>query len=409
MKRFVAITLGIVSSIGGFFDMGEIVMTAEAGARFGLSLAWVVILGTVGIIIYAEMSGRIATLTGRPVFDVVRERLGANLGFANLVAAFFIDLVTLTAEIAGIALAFELATGINYFLWIPLALFIVFIIIWKVQFEHMERVIGIAGLAMLVFGIAFWRLGPDWGSVVGHIFNPDVPKTESLPTYWYFVVAIFGAAMTPYEVYFYSSGAVEEGWKKKDLIVNKATAYIGFTVGGLFAITAIGVAAFVLRPRGIAVEDMSTVALGPAAVLGRMGMIAFIVGLFASTIGAALEVTLSNGYALSQFFGWRWGKRIPPRKDPRFHLTMIVCLVIAGLLVMTSVDPVKVTEVSVVLSAIALPLTYFPVLVVANDKEYMGEEVNGLVLNGLASLYLLIIMCVSIAAIPLMIWTRMGS
>jgi manganese transport protein len=409
MKRFLAITLGIVSSIGGFFDMGEIVMTAETGARFGLSLAWVVIAGTIGIMIYAEMSGRIATLSGRPVFDVVRERLGAKVGFVNLAASFLINLVTLIAEIAGIALAFELATSLNYLLWAPLAVFIVFFIVWKVTFEHMERAIGIMGLAMLVFGVAFWRIGPDWGDVVAGIFEPDVPKSESLASYWYFAVAIFGAAMTPYEIFFYSSGAVEEGWKKKDLIVNKTTAYIGFVVGGFFAITAIGVAAYVLKPRGIAVEDLSTVALGPAHVLGSVGMIAFIVGLFASTIGAALEVTLSNGYALSQFFGWRWGKRVRPKEDPRFHLTMIVCLLIAVGLVLTSVDPVKVTELSVVLSAIALPLTYFPVLVVANDVEYMGELVNGAVLNALASFYLLLIVVVSVAAIPLMILTRMGS
>lgn len=409
MKRWLAITLGIVSSIGGFFDMGEIVVTAETGARFGLSMVWVVIVGSIGIIIYAEMAGRIATLTRRPVFDVVRERLGANIGFLNLVGTFFVNILTLVAEVAGIALAFELVTSINYLYWAPLAALAVWLIIWKVTFEHMERTIGVIGLAMLVFGFAFWRLGPDWGDVIGQIFRPHVPLEESLASYWYFVVALFGASMTPYEVIFYSSGAVEEDWSEQDLVVNKGTAYIGFAVGGVFAITAIGVAAFVMKPLGISVEDLSTVALGPASVLGRLGIVAFLIGLFASTIGAALEVTLSNGYAISQFFGWRWGKRVKPGEDARFHLVMIVCLLVALIVVLTTLDPVRITELSVVFSAMALPLTYFPVLVVANDHDYMGEKSNGRILNVMGSVYLVLILIASLAAIPLMIWTKMGS
>jgi Mn2+/Fe2+ NRAMP family transporter len=67
-----------------------------------------------------------------------------------------------------------------------------------------------------------------------------------------------------------------------------------------------------------------------------------------------------------------------------------------------------VTEVSVVFSAVALPLTYFPILVVANDPDYMGGRVNGRLANALGVVYLLVISAASAAAIPLMIWTRMG-
>jgi Mn2+/Fe2+ NRAMP family transporter len=61
-----------------------------------------------------------------------------------------------------------------------------------------------------------------------------------------------------------------------------------------------------------------------------------------------------------------------------------------------------------VFSAVALPLTYFPILVVANDPDYMGEHVNGRIANALGTVYLFIIAVAAIAAIPLMIWTRMG-
>ena len=83
--------------------------------------------------------------------------------------------------------------------------------------------------------------------------------------------------------------------------------------------------------------------------------------------------------------------------------------VVAGVAVLfTGVDPIMVTEYSVVFSAIALPLTYLPILIVANDPGYMGTYVNGRVLNVAASVYLVIILAASLAAIPLMIVTGAG-
>jgi len=87
------------------------------GARFRMSLAWAVVLGVIGIVIFAEMAGRVATVSHRPVFDLVRERVGARLGLANLVASYFINFLTLAAEVAGVALALQLASDVNYLLW----------------------------------------------------------------------------------------------------------------------------------------------------------------------------------------------------------------------------------------------------------------------------------------------------
>jgi Mn2+/Fe2+ NRAMP family transporter len=46
-----------------------------------------------------------------------------------------------------------------------------------------------------------------------------------------------------------------------------------------------------------------------------------------------------------------------------------------------------------------LPLTYLPILVVANDREYLGDRVNGPVGNALGVFYLVVIVVVAVAAI----------
>ena len=141
---------------------------------------------------------------------------------------------------------------------------------------------------------------------------------------------------------------------------------------------------------------------------GKLLLAVIILGVVAATFGAALETTLSAGYTIAQFFGWTWGKFRRPAEAARFHLVMIICVLVGIGVLMTGVDPIQVTEVSVVFSAVALPLTYLPVLIVANDPEYMGEHVNGRALNAAGTLYLVVIAAASLAAIPLMIITGVG-
>jgi hypothetical protein len=57
VKRLLSVALGVLTAIGGFVDIGDLVTNAWSGARFGLSLAWVVVVGVLGIIVFAEMSG----------------------------------------------------------------------------------------------------------------------------------------------------------------------------------------------------------------------------------------------------------------------------------------------------------------------------------------------------------------
>jgi Mn2+/Fe2+ NRAMP family transporter len=112
---------------------------------------------------------------------------------------------------------------------------------------------------------------------------------------------------------------------------------------------------------------------------------------------------------MAQFMGWTWGKFRKPMQAARFHVLMVVVLVTGAAVLFTGVDPIKVTEYSVVFSAVALPLTYLPILIVANDPQYMGPHVNGRVVNTLGSVYLVVIMAASLAAIPLMVVTGAGA
>ncbi|MCV4777808.1 divalent metal cation transporter, partial [Escherichia coli] len=76
----------------------------------------------------------------------------------------------------------------------------------------------------------------DWAALADQAMTPVIPEQESAATYWYFAIALFGAAMTPYEVFFFSSCAVEEHWTRRDLSTSRANVLVGFPLGGLLSL-----------------------------------------------------------------------------------------------------------------------------------------------------------------------------
>jgi manganese transport protein len=400
------VALGILAAIGGFVDIGDLVFNVAAGATFGYQLLWVVVVGVVGITVYSEMCGRVAAVSGKAVFDAVRERLGFRMGLTALISAQVVNLLTLTAEIGGVAICLQLLSGLPYRWLIVLAGVALVVIVWVTAFEWIERIFGYGGLCLLVFAVAAVKLHPAWGAV-GKGFVPHL-ETESPLLYAFFAVGLLGAAMTPYEVYFYSSGGVEERWGPKDLGLNKANAIIGYGLGGFlsFALMITGGALFL--GQGIEPEFLGTIALGAEVPLGQIGLLLALVGILFAVSGAAIDTLFSGAYNLAQFLGWEWGRYRHPRGAPRFTITWLVLLVLALGVVMTGVDPVQLTEYAVIFSAVALPLTYIPILLVANDRSYMGEYVNGRFANTLGLLYLAVIVVISLAAVPLLILTNVG-
>jgi Mn2+/Fe2+ NRAMP family transporter len=280
------------------------------------------------------------------------------------------------------------------------------LVVWVLSFEWIERIFGYGGLCLLVFAVAAYRLEPDWGAVARG-FVPSIDTTDTL-VFLFFAVGLLGAAMTPYEVYFYSSGGVEEEWTSEDLGVNRANAIAGFGLGGVLSFFLMIVGGALFLPNGVEPEALGTVSLASEVPLGTVGLLVALAGIFFAVSGAAIDTLFAGAYNLAQFFGWEWGRYRTATGAPSFTVSWLVLLLIAGAVVMTGVDPIKVTEYAVIFSVVALPLTYLPILLVANDRAYMGDDANGRFANALGIAYFIVIMVVSVSAIPLLLLTNVG-
>jgi len=217
------------------------------------------------------------------------------------------------------------------------------------------------------------------------------------------------AVMFPYEVYFYSSGGIEEEWGPKDIMTNRMTAILGMGLGSLLAIAILSNSAQLFSGINVDPEIPGSAALEAAIPFGKWGLVLALLGMFFAIAGAAVETCMANAYSIAQFFGWMWGRHKKPWEAPRFTMTWIVLFLAALGIVLTGVDVMMLVEFAVLFSILVLPLTYLPLLLLSGDKDYMREYVNGPVAKGLGWLYFAIITAAALAALPLFFLTSGGN
>ena len=409
MSKLLDITLGIMTALGGFVDIGELVFALAAGAKFGYALLWAVLVGTVGIAVYGEMSGRIAAVLQKPTFNVVQERMGSNAALMVLVASVGINVLTCAAEIGGIAVILQLLGAQQYQGMLLASAAFLLVTVYVLPFRWIERVFGLLGLPLLVYLVAAVALGPDWGDAArGLLPGPPPPDGPGLAVYLYFAVGLLSSILMPYEIYFYSSGGIEEDWKPDDLGVNKLTAGIGFLLGGVLCASLIVVGALLFRPAGIDPQSLGTTLFGASAPLGRVGFAVALVGIFFAVGGAAVETALSAAYNVTQFLGVPWGKRRKPREVPFFTASWIAAILLGLAIASSGINPVRIVEYSVLLAVLVLPFTYYPVLRLADDRGAMGKHANAGIIRWLGWIYFALICVVAAAAVPLMLITHNG-
>jgi Mn2+/Fe2+ NRAMP family transporter len=399
MKKFLQIALGIVTGIGGFLEAGSIATAAEAGASFRYALIWAIALGTICLIFLVEMTGRLAAISKHTIADAVRERFGFRFAVIPRAAELIVNLLVIASEIGGVCLALKFVTGIEVRIWaIPVTL-LIWLAIWVGTLDVIEDATSILGLVAVAFVIAAVRMHPDYHAILRSLV-PSVPRQDAAH-YWYIAVGILGATISPYMFHFYGSGAIEDKWNEESLGANRVTATLGMSFGAVMSVAVLVCAALVLAPRGIEVARYEQAALIMIPALGRWGLPLFAATIGVCCFGAAMEVSLATAYMVAQTLGWNWGENKKPDREARFAMTYIVMLLLGGSILLTGIDPLKLTMFAMGITAVVLPLVVMPFMLLLNDKTFVHEHTNGPIGNTVVVLTLLMASIVAIITIPL--------
>jgi Mn2+/Fe2+ NRAMP family transporter len=399
VKKILEIGLGIVTSIGGFLEAGSIATAAQAGASFGFQLLWAVALGTVCVICLIEMSGRLAAVSQHTVVDAMRERFGLHAFMVPLVTVLLVSLLTLGAELGGVCMALQLATDIGFQWWALPVMVAAWILLWRGSFGLIEQGVSLLGLVTVAFLVAAFRLHAP-ATEVGAGFIPSLPHHDPA-RYAFLAVSILGASLTPYLLYFYSSGAIEDRWDTSHLTMNRVVATVGMGFGGVLSAAVLVVAALVFHTRGVRVESFDQIARLLNDAFPTWGFVLFVLSLGIACFGAALEISLAIAYLIAQGFGWNWGENVKPRDAARFSAVYTLALVAATLLVVVGVDPLRLTNFSMALTAMTLPVAALPFIVLMNDRDYLGRHVNGRIANGVVVFVVALGAVLAVMALPM--------
>ena len=399
MKGPMKVLLGIVTSICGFIEVGSLSTSAQAGAEYRFRLLWAIVLATICVAFLVEMAGRLAIMSKHPLTATVREHFGIKLHAVPLVGEVLLDVLVLAAEIGGMCIALQLLTGISFRWWAIPAGLAVWIFLWKGTFGMIENGVSLVGMLTLVFVVGAIRLNPPLRELAEGLV-PTVPDKDPV-RYGFLAVSILGATISPYLLNFYSTGAVEEDWTEKDVGQNRIVAAFGMGFGSCVSAGVLVLAALVLEPRGIQVDQYHQAALILPPAFGHWGIPLFAAALFIGCFGAALEVGLNLSYALSQALGWNWGEDIRPHDDARFTTVYTVAILLASILMLAGVPPLKLTMFSMALTVIVMPLIVLPFLVVMNDPRYLGQRRNGWLGNLVVILITLMGFFLALVSIPL--------
>lgn len=403
MKKLLEIALAMVTSIGGFLEVGSLATAVQAGATFRFQLIWAIALGTLCLIFLVEMAGRFAAISKHTIADAMRERFGFNFFLIPFIALLIVNFLVLSAEIAGASFAMQLLTGIDLRAWaLPVAL-IGWILLWKGTFGLVEKGVALLGLVTACFVVSAIMLEPPWKEVATGAI-PTLPSHDK-SQYWFIAVGILGASISPYLMLFYSAGAIEDKWDKSYITTNRIIAALGMSFGGGIAIAALITAGQVFPPQGITqIESYDQIALMLTPVFGFAGFLLFAASLGIACFGATLEIALEQGYLVAQGFGWQWSEDLPPKEDPGFSLSYSIFMLLAALPIAAGADPLKLTIFTMALTALSLPVAVVPFLFLMNDQRYVGEFRNGIISNTAVLLIIALSFALALVSLPLQIF-----
>jgi len=369
---------GVITGAAGD-DAGGIATYSQAGAQFGYSLLWVLLMTTVSLIVVQEMSARLGVASGRGLLDLIRERFG--IGWA-----IFAELVVLAAngsmivtEFAAIGASAELL-GVSRVLVIPLAALALGYLVVAGSYGWVEKVFLVMALTFLTYPVAAVLAHPDWGQALRGTL---VPTVSTDPAFLLMFVALAGATMTPYQQLFQQSAIVEKGVARKHFGRERVDTIVGMIFSNL--IGAFVVIACAATLHAVGTTDISTAsdaaqALRPVA--GDAAQALFAIGLLGAALLAGSVVPLATAYSVTEAFGFPKGVDLDFRRAPIFLGVFVALLAGGALLALIPNVPVIQLLVAIqVLNGILLPIFLLALLLLSNDRRVAGDMRNGLLAN----------------------------
>ncbi len=382
-------------------DAGGIATYASVGSTHGYKLLWAFIPITISLAIVQEMCARMGAVTGKGLADLIREKFGVRWTALVMLALFIANGGVTVSEFAGIAAATELL-GVPRYLSVPLAAASIWWLVVKGSYKRVERVFLVMSLVFLGYIVSAFLARPAWGEVARGFITPGFSFDS---VYLFTLVAVIGTTISPYMQVFVQSSIVDKGVMTEDYGLTRTDVYVGTLFAMCIAFFIVVSTAATLHRYGIQIDSAEHAARALEPLAGRYAGVLFATGLFGASMLAAGVLPLATAYSISEALGFEKGVSRNFREAPIFIGIFTFLVVVGALISMIPGLPLfRVLLVTQVINGLLLPVILIAILRLVNNRELMGNHINGTAYNIAAWLTTIIVSALSLLLILSMVF-----
>jgi len=356
----------VIASVA-YIDPGNFATNIQAGARYGYSLLWVVLLANVIAMLFQSMSAKIGIVTNRNLAELCRAHFSAPVVLAMWVVSEIAAMATDLAEFLGGAIGLSLLFHLSLVAGMGITALITYGILMLdgAGFRPLELVIGgLVGVIGLCYVIELFVAPPDWRAAAIGTLVPRLTDQDAVVL----AVGIFGATVMPHAIYLHSGltqdrAPARTGRERRQLVrFSNCEVVAALTMAGVVnaAMVMMAASAFHAGHSGVAEIEVAYHTLIPLFGAAAAGI--FLLSLMASGISSSVVGTMAGQVIMQGFVGWRipvWVRRM-------------VTMVPAFFVVWAGYDATRSLVISQVVLSLALPVPMIALLVLSRRRDVMG-------------------------------------
>ena len=373
-------------------DPSGVTTYAVAGAAFGTGMLWTAVVTLPLMAAIQLVCAHIGVVSGRGLAGAMRAHYPRWFLYAACLLLLAANVFNIAADLAGMADAAEMLTGLTSGLWVPVFGLVVLTATVYTSYARFAAWLKWLTAVLFAYVISAFLAHPNWANALRDTL---VPRLSLDAAFVSTLVGILGTTISPYLFFWQASQEVEEeralgrrtvrerhgatDHELRDVRRDVVTGMVFSNVVMYFIM--LSAAATLHRAGRVDIETSRQAAEALRPLAGNAAYLLFTLGLVGTGLLAIPILAGSASYAVAEVFGWRSGLDLSPRRARRFYAVLGGAIVAGALLDSLNVSAVRMMFLSAVLNGLlAAPLLVL-VMLVGNNRKIMGRRVNDRWLN----------------------------
>ena len=362
-------------------DAGGVATYSVAGAHFGYSMLWILILITFMLYVTQEMGMRLGVVTGKGLGDLIREKFGLRSAVFVIALVFIANFSNILADVAGVASVADIY-HIPRLIFVPIFSIVIWLVIVRGSFNFVQNIFLTSCILFFCYIINGIISRPDIPLMIKGSLVPVLPMNRE---YIFTATALIGTTLTVWGQFFVQSYFVDKGIEKKHLRSARLDVLFGAFWTDLVAYFIIISCAATLWVNHVRIENALDAAMALGPLLGEFAKHLFAWGLLNASLLGVCVISMGTAYALTEVLGTERKVNASYSEAPLFYSIIGFCLFTCTLLVLiTNLPMIFILTASQALNTMILPFIFFVLLKLINDKKLMGMHTNGPITNSIA-------------------------